>query len=116
MDIRLINERIRGLCKQRGWSYYRLSKESGFEQSTLKPIIKEKNMPSLHTIERICNAFNITISEFFNDSLFNENIGSHHLFSDMWNNLSKDDKEKVLIYMSGLSHKQVPEDIKNELQ
>ena len=114
MDIKSINKRIKMLREMRGWSEYRLSKEGGFEQSTLKSIKKEKNMPSLYTIEKICFAFDITISDFFDDEIFGHSKNKP-LFISLWTELSPHDKEKVLIYMYGLTHKELPKDLKNEL-
>lgn len=115
MDIKLINERIKNLREQRGWSEYRLAKEAGFEQSTLKVIKKEKHMPSLYTIEKICFAFGITISDFFDDEVFGHSKNKP-LFISLWMKLSPLDKEKVLIYMFGLTRKELPKDFENELQ
>ena len=115
MDIKSISQRITKLCNQRNWSYYRLSKEAGFEQSTLKSISKEKNMPSLYTLEKICKAFDISISDFFDDEIFQNKKGAPP-FLKLWKELSSDDKEKVLIYMAGLSKKGISEEIINEVQ
>jgi transcriptional regulator with XRE-family HTH domain len=115
MDIKLISQRITKLCNQRNWSYYRLSKESGFEQSTLKSILKEKNMPSLYTLEKICKAFNIAISDFFDDEIFQKE-NKTQFFLSLWKELDSNDKEKVLIYIAGLLKKDISEEIRNELQ
>lgn len=114
MDIKSISQRIIKLCNQRNWSYYRLSKEAGFEQSTLKSILKEKNMPSLYTLEKICKALDITLYDFFNDEIFYPENKSFQ-FQKIWNELDSPDKEKVLIYMLGLSKKEITKDVFNEL-
>lgn len=110
MDIQSINARITQLCQEKGWSYYKLSKEAGFQQSTLKSITKEKNMPSLYTIVRICAAFNITISEFFDAEQFNSNLESKQSFISLWDKLQPEDQERVLIYMYGLLHRKIEKD------
>lgn len=116
MDIHSINLRISELCAQRKWSYYRLAKETGFQQSTLKSIVKEKNMPSLYTLDKICTAFNISLACFFDSPFFDIPTQSNNTFLSLWNNLSSDDKEKVLIYMYGLLHKEISkEDFVNDI-
>ena len=116
MDIKSIKLRISELCKQKGWSYYRLSKEAGFQQSTLKPILKEKNLPNLYTLEKICTALNISLSDFFKSDLFNCKIHSDDSYRQLWNQLPSGDKEKVLIYMYGLLRLEIPkEGLKNDL-
>jgi len=51
--------------KERGWTAYRLSKESGLSESTLANIFKRNNVPAISTLEYICKAFHISLSQFF---------------------------------------------------
>ncbi len=60
-------ERIRQLMEERGWSDYRLSKESGVFQSTISNLFKRNNLPTLPTLEAICGAFGITLAQFFSE-------------------------------------------------
>lgn len=62
-------ERINALRKERGWSIYRLADEAMLTQSTLSNMFTRKTMPSLYTLSQICEAFGITMSEFFNDGV-----------------------------------------------
>ena len=105
MDIKFIRLRIEELCKERKWSYYKLAKEAGFQQSTLQAIIKEKNMPSLFTIDKICSACNITLSSFFDSSFFNSSQRLQYCeIEEVWNFLSDTEKELALTYICGLLH------------
>ncbi len=113
MDIKSINTRINQLCQERKWSYYKLAKEAGFQQSTLKTITKETNMPSLYTIAKICAAFNITIQEFFNSELFGSKNETKQLYLYLWDKLQPEDQERVLIYMHGLLHRNIEKDFQN---
>ena len=61
-------ERIRYHMQLRGWSEYRLAKESGLSQSTIANIFRRDTLPSIPTLEIICNAFGITLSQFFLDN------------------------------------------------
>lgn len=63
--------RIEQLKNQRGWTDYRLSLESGVPQSTLATIKQRNTPPKFEILEMICNAFGITLSQFF---LENENF------------------------------------------
>lgn len=58
-------EKIRSLLTERGWSVYKLSEESGVAQSTLSNMFNRCNLPSVATLEAICNGFGITLAEFF---------------------------------------------------
>lgn len=58
-------ERIKELLKQRGWSAYKLSKQSGLAESTVNNILKRNTLPSVTTLEAICGGFGMTIAQFF---------------------------------------------------
>ena len=60
-----INKKIEKLRFQRGWSSYELAQEAGITQSTLTSMMKRGNPPKIDTLECICEAFGITLSQFF---------------------------------------------------
>ena len=60
-----INKKIEALRYQRGWSMYELAQEMGVTQSTLTSIMKRGNPPKIDTLERICEAFGISLAQFF---------------------------------------------------
>lgn len=59
-------KRIKTLCEERGWTKYRLSKETGIATSSISNMFSRNTQPSLDTIERLCKGFGISISDFFN--------------------------------------------------
>ena len=59
--------RITELRESRGWMEYRLSKEAGVSQNTISNLYRRNNTPTIQTLESICKAFNITMTEFFAD-------------------------------------------------
>ena len=58
-------KRIKQLMEERGWTDYRLAKEANLSHSTITNLFKRNNAPSLPTLEVICRAFGITLSQFF---------------------------------------------------
>ena len=63
--------RLSALLNEKQMSKYRLEKESGLTHSALRYIFNEVNSDvKFSTIVKVCNALNISISEFFNDKLF----------------------------------------------
>ena len=60
-----IQKRIYTLMEARGWSTYSLAEHSGLTQSTVAHIVSEGMIPKIPTLEKICKAFGITLSEFF---------------------------------------------------
>lgn len=64
--------KITKLREERDWSLYKLAEEAGITQSTLANMFYRKTMPSINTLKQICDAFGITLSEFFNCSNSND--------------------------------------------
>lgn len=73
MSIReAVANRIEYLCAQNKITINGLSYISGVPNSTIKGIFYERSRnPGISTIKKICDAFNITLSEFFNTKEFN---------------------------------------------
>lgn len=66
--------RLSNLLLEKKMSKYKLEKETGLTHSALRYIFNEVNVDvKFSTIVKVCNALNISISEFFNDELFNLN-------------------------------------------
>ena len=63
-----IMKRIEKLREERGWSEYKLREEAQLSSSTLPNMHKRGTLPSMASLEAICNAFGITISQFFNEN------------------------------------------------
>ena len=63
-----ILKRIEQLYIDKGWTVYRLSLESGLSQSTLTNMFTRGTLPSLTTLQNICEAFGITLSQFFQEN------------------------------------------------
>lgn len=62
-----VHERIENLMKQRDMSYYRLVQLTGLSQSTLNNMKTRGSLPSLYTLEQICQGLQISLSQFFID-------------------------------------------------
>ncbi len=66
-----INKKILELCEERAWSTYELAQKAGITHSTLNSFINRDTAPKIETLERICDAFGVTLSQFF---LFDETV------------------------------------------
>ncbi len=61
-----IIERIKELRDARGWSTNRLALEAELTQSTVSALLNKENaLPSLDTLSRLCDAFGMTLAQFF---------------------------------------------------
>lgn len=57
--------KITTLRLSRNWSEYQLAERSGLSQSTISSWYHKNLIPSIPSLERICDAFGITLSQFF---------------------------------------------------
>ncbi len=88
---------IRKLLDDRNWSMYKLSKFSGVSQSTLSNMFSRNNDPSISTLEHICKAFGITLSEFFaNDGELVVLTKEQSVILEKWSTLSDEQKSSLL--------------------
>ncbi len=62
-----ILKKINKMRIERNWSVYRLSVESGIPQSTITNMFNRETLPSITTLECICEAFGVTMSKFFEE-------------------------------------------------
>lgn len=60
-----ILEHISELRKERKWTEYELAERSGLTQSTISSWYKKHMLPSIPSLTKICDAFGLTLSEFF---------------------------------------------------
>ncbi|HBF14604.1 MAG TPA: transcriptional regulator [Clostridiales bacterium] len=62
-----ILKKINSMRLERGWSVYRLSVEANLPQSTMINMFNRETLPSLTTLESLCRAFGVSLSEFFRE-------------------------------------------------
>ena len=91
-----IADKITSLCEKRDISKYRLSQLSGISQSSLGRIMAQENLPSLITLEKICTALGVTLSQFFQEGKKQKEV------LGIWNNLSTNEQETVMSMLRGL--------------
>lgn len=61
-------DRITYYRTQKGWTEYQLAVESELTQSTISSWYRKNLIPSIPSLEKICNAFGITLSQFFSEN------------------------------------------------
>lgn len=98
-------EKIKQLLAQRGWTAYRLSKNSGLAESTITNILKRNTVPSIPTLEAICKGFGITISQFFADGEMIEITPDISELIQYYTVLSADQKEIAIQLLKNMNHK-----------
>lgn len=68
-----VTTRIQRLLRERGWTANELIKRSGVNQSTIAEIMAGRSKyPRISTIQKIAHGFGMTLSEFFDDKVFED--------------------------------------------
>ncbi len=62
-----IINRIRELQMIRNWSTYHLAMEAELSSATVLSWYSRNSIPTIKALHNVCNAFGITMSEFFNN-------------------------------------------------
>lgn len=98
-----VTARIQELCRARGWTYYRLAKQSGITYSTLNTMLNKEKQPSLQTLEKLCMGFGITLCQFFaDDNGWAELTAEQKAHLAQWDTLSAENKlaaERYIAYL-----------------
>ena len=87
--------RIKDMMMERGWTEYRLAKESGLSHSTVTNMFKRNNAPTLPTLEAVCAAFGITLVQFFSEGNPLELTDEQRTLYAKWSSLS--DRQRGLL-------------------
>ena len=51
--------------QQRGWTEYQLAEQADLPQSTISSWYRKNMVPTVPSLEKICSAFGITLSQLF---------------------------------------------------
>lgn len=89
--------------KQRNWTEYQLATQAQLPQSTISSWYRKNMLPSLPSLEKICKAFDISLSQFFSS-------GSDTLVADPeqieflneWSKLTREQRDLILRFLKTL--------------
>ena len=80
----------------RGWSEYQLAERSGLPQSTISSWYRKNMIPTLPSLEKICTAFGITLSQLLAEGNSPVSLTeSQQKLLDRWTRLSKEQQAVV---------------------
>lgn len=95
---------IEELCQERSWSHYRLAKESDIPYSTINNMVRRTNIPTVPTLQKMCDAFGITLADFFSEEQEKTELTKWQTeLLDICEGLSRDDRRLLLAYGKGLA-------------
>lgn len=81
---------------ERKWTEYQLAERSGLPQSTISSWYRKNMVPTVPSLEKICDAFGITLSQLFSEGDSPVSLTeSQSILLEKWARLS--DEQKTLI-------------------
>ena len=92
-------KKLKDLKNERGWSEYRLAKESGLPISTISNIFHRNSVPSVRTIESLCNAFGITLTQFFLEGSLVSLTEEQEGLLEIWARIGPEQREALLKFL-----------------
>lgn len=95
-------ERIRNLRLERNWTEYQLAEKSGIPQSTISTWFRKQNLPTISSLEKICYAFDITLSDFFRENEYNNLDENQIKLIRNFHKLNKAQQESLLVFLEHL--------------
>lgn len=95
-------ERIRNLRLERNWTEYQLAEKSGIPQSTISTWFRKQNLPTISSLEKICYAFDITLSDFFREDEYNNLDENQIKLIRNFHKLNKAQQESLLVFLEHL--------------
>lgn len=105
-------ERIEELCKDRGWSHYRLALEMDTSPNNIGNLFRRTTVPSIPTIRRICEVMGITMAQFYSTDGEQVTLNTQQLHMlNLYNHLDQTGKLRAEAYMEGLLSRQSAEEI-----
>lgn len=83
--------------EERGWTEYQLAEHSGLPQSTISSWYRKNMVPTIPSLEKICNAFGITLSQLFAEGDMPVSLTkSQQKLLERWARLSEEQQAVVL--------------------
>lgn len=90
----------------RNWTEYELAQRSTLPQSTISSWYRKNMLPSLASLEKICNAFDMTMAQFLaEDASLTEITAEEKNLLKKWELLSPQQKDSFLNLMDSITPK-----------
>ena len=98
--------KIRELMEARGWTIYRLAKETGVSWSTIRNMFDRNTEPTVPTLEALCKGLNISLAELLLGDGYPELSDEQKELLTRWNQLTPGDKKLYLDLLRSLNEKE----------
>lgn len=99
-----IAEHIESLMRERNWSAYMLSKLSGLDPGAVRKYLARETEPSLTSLEAMCNAFGISMAQFFLEGDLVSLTDEQRQLLTQWSRLTSVQKQLLLELMKNINN------------
>lgn len=90
--------KITAYRNERNWTEYQLADKSGLPQSTISSWYRKNIVPTVPSLEKICCAFGITLSQLFADNQSPVSLtDAQQKLLERWSRLRKDQQEVIFL-------------------
>ena len=101
-----IIDRIEQLCEKKHISRYRLAQKSGIAQSSISTLLNRKSVPTIQTLEKICEGLDMKLAQFFaGDDKLPDLTEEQKSLLEEWNAMDEQQRQLVKAYMQGIKRK-----------
>lgn len=100
-----ILNKITEMRLEKGWTEYELAERSELTQSTISSWYRKNLIPSISSLEHICSAFGISLSQFFNENTDSSNslTEEQQKILQRWNKLTKEQQRKLADFLDSIN-------------
>lgn len=104
LDEQFFVRRISDFLTLKNISRNDLARLANISTGAMREIMLGKNIPTIATVEKICIALGISVSQFFDtDDEFHDLTNEQISLLDLWTSFNAEQREHARIYLTGLS-------------
>jgi transcriptional regulator with XRE-family HTH domain len=100
---KFIPDRLAQLCQKYGFSKYRLAQRTGLSQTAIANIMTKGSIPTIPTLWKICNAFGISLAQFFAQEEKRMDLTDEQReLLELWDELGSAEREILMRFVRSL--------------
>lgn len=98
-----IIDRVERIRQAKSLSRYRMAQRAGLSQSSISNLLNRRNVPSIQTLEKICNGLGMTLAQFFSaDGERPDLTKEQEHVLDVWDQLNELERARVKAFVQGM--------------